>query len=262
VFRYLRLLGRIEARRSELNNYKMLIQYDGGRYKGWQRLGKGENTIQEKIESVLSEFIGEKIEIVGSSRTDAGVHALAQTAHFKTNQFYAEAELKHYLNYYLPQDICLKEVTLVSEDFHARYHAKGKTYLYKIWNQEEQNPFMRKYSMHVKKKLDINRMKNAAEYFIGEHDFTAFSNAKSKKKSKVRKIYSIDIDEHEGFIQIRVAGNGFLYNMVRKIVGTLIAVGLEETNADQVPRMIASKERCQTGYLAEACGLYLENIEY
>ena len=245
-----------------MNNYKMLIQYDGGRYKGWQRLGAGENTIQAKIESVLSELTGEKIEIIGSSRTDAGVHALAQIANFKTDKSITEAEVKKYLNDYLPQDICIKEVTSVPENFHSRYNAVGKTYLYKIWNQEYTNPFMRKYSMYVKKKLDINSMKNASTYFLGEHDFTAFSNAKTNKKSMVREIYTIGIDEEEGFILIRVAGNGFLYNMVRRIVATLIAIGLGEATADSIPRIITSKERHQAGGVAVACGLYLESVEY
>jgi tRNA pseudouridine38-40 synthase len=244
-----------------MNNYRMVIQYDGGRYKGWQRLGKGENTIQEKLESVLSELTGEKTEIIGSSRTDAGVHALAQIANFKTDRSLTQAEVKNYLINYLPQDICVKEVILVPENFHARYNAKGKTYLYKIWNQEYPNPFMRKYSMHVKNKLDIGSMKNAAEYFIGEHDFTAFSNAKTNKKSMVREIYAISIDENEGLIEIRVSGNGFLYNMVRKIVGTLIMVGVGEAKADHIPQIIASKERCRAG-LADACGLYLESVQY
>lgn len=245
-----------------MNNYKMLIQYDGGRYKGWQRLGAGENTIQEKIESVLSRFTGEPTEIIGSSRTDAGVHALAQVANFKTRQSFTEAEVGQYLNEYLPQDICIYEVTTVPENFHARYHAQGKTYLYKIWNRAYSHPFMRKYSMHVKKELDIGCIKNAATHFLGEHDFTAFSNAKSNKKSMVRTIYAISIEEEGGFIQIRVTGNGFLYNMVRKMVGTLLAAGLGEVSADDIPHMIASRQRRQVGYMADACGLYLERVAY
>jgi len=245
-----------------MNNYKMLIQYDGGRYKGWQRLGAGENTIQAKIEGVLSQLTGETIEIMGSSRTDAGVHALAQVANFKTRQNFTAAEVKNYLNAYLPQDICVIEVSAVSEHFHARYHAKDKTYVYKIWNREYQNPFMRKYSLHVKKQLDINSIKKASTHFLGEHDFTAFSNAKANKKSMVRNIYSIGIEEENGFIQIRVTGDGFLYNMVRKIVGTLVAVGLGEVSADSIPQMIASKERRQAGHLADPGGLYLESVAY
>ena len=245
-----------------MNNYKLTIQYDGGRYKGWQRLGNSENTIQGKIENVLTELAGENIEIIGCSRTDAGVHALAQIANFKIGGNLTESEIMNYLNRYLPQDISIVEVILVPERFHARYNAKDKTYLYKIWNEQYTNPFMRKYSMHVEEKLNIARMKRACQYFIGKHDFTAFSNAKSKKKSMVREIYSIDIEENAGFIEIRVRGNGFLYNMVRKIVGTLIEVGLDEIDAEHIPSILDSKERIQTGRMAYAEGLYLEKVDF
>lgn len=245
-----------------MNNYKLTIQYDGGRYKGWQRLGNSENTIQGKIENVLTELAGENIEIIGCSRTDAGVHALAQIANFKIGGDLTESEIMNYLNRYLPQDISIVEVILVPERFHARYNAKDKTYLYKIWNEQYTNPFMRKYSMHVEEKLNIARMKRACQYFIGKHDFTAFSNAKSKKKSMVREIYSIDIEENAGFIEIRVRGNGFLYNMVRKIVGTLIEVGLDEIDAEHIPSILDSKERIQTGRMAYAEGLYLEKVDF
>ena len=245
-----------------MKNFKLVIQYDGGRYKGWQRLGNSENTIQGKLEYVLSEFLGETTEMIGSSRTDAGVHALAQVANFKTEKELSESEVKAYFNHYLPQDICVREVSHVPESFHARYHAKGKTYLYQIWNQEQHNPFLRKYSSHIKDKLDVNRMKQAAQYFIGEHDFTTFSNAKTNKKSMVREIYAIRIEEREGLIQIRVRGNGFLYNMVRKMVGTLLAVGRGELSPEAMLPIIASKERNQSGWTAEACGLILESVEY
>jgi pseudouridylate synthase I len=243
-------------------NYKLTIQYDGGRYKGWQRLGNNEETIQGKIEHVLSELEGEEVEIIGSSRTDAGVHALAQIANVKLQKDLTASQIKSYLNRGLPQDISISDVAVVSDRFHARYHAKGKTYLYKIWNKEYPHPFMRKYSMYVAEKLDIGQMKKASHYFIGEHDFTAYTNAKSKKKSSVRQIYAIDIEENDGFIQIRVSGNGFLYNMVRKIVGTLIEVGLNEIEADRIPGILNAKERIQTGPMAEARGLYLEKIDF
>lgn len=245
-----------------MNNYKLIIQYDGGRYRGWQRLGSGDNTIQGKIENVLSELVGKQIEIIGCSRTDAGVHALAQIANFKVSENLAESEIKDYLNKYLPQDISIKDVISVPENFHARYNAKEKIYLYKIWNEEYTNPFMRKYSMHVENRLNITKMKKASQYFIGEHDFTAFSNAKSKKKSMVRKIYSIDIEENAGLIQIRVRGNGFLYNMLRRIVGMLIEVGLGEVDAETIASVLNSEEQSQAGYIADASGLYLEKIEF
>lgn len=243
-------------------NYKLIIQYDGGRYKGWQRLGNSEDTIQGKIEHVLSQLEGEKVEIIGSSRTDAGVHALAQVANVKLKKNVTDSEIKSYLNRSLPQDISITEVVPVPERFHARYNAKGKTYLYQIWNKDYSHPFMRKYSMHVEKELDINQMKKACQYFIGEHDFTAYSNAKSKKKTSVRELYAMEIKENAGFIQIRVSGNGFLYNMVRKIIGTLIEVGLNEIDAENIPGILDSKERIQTGRMADACGLYLEKIDF
>ncbi|MDD3174104.1 MAG: tRNA pseudouridine(38-40) synthase TruA [Herbinix sp.] len=243
-------------------NYKLTIQYDGGRYKGWQRLGNGENTIQDKIEQVLSQMLEHETEIIGCSRTDAGVHALAQIANFKTDLILEADRIKAYLNHYLPQDICIMEVSSISEHFHARYNAKNKVYLYKIWNKEYSNPFMRKYSMQVYDKLNVKAMKAASEYFIGSHDFAAFSNAKSKKKSTVREIYNIDFQEENGFINIRLRGDGFLYNMVRWIIGSLVEVGLGKLEADRIPGIMEAKERNKAGNLAEACGLYLEKVTY
>jgi len=243
-------------------NYKLTVQYDGSRYKGWQRLGNGENTIQDKIEQVLSKMLGQEIEIVGSSRTDAGVHALGQIANFKTDQLLEPQEVKAYLNHYLPEDISIIEVTMVNENFHARYLCKDKTYLYKIWNKEYSHPFFRKYSMHVKGILDIEKMKAASRHFIGKHDFTAFSNAKSKKKSTIREIYNIDIKEEEGFIELRIRGDGFLYNMVRWMVGALIEVGLGKKESSVIALTMDAKERGKAGDLAEPGGLFLEKVTY
>lgn len=244
-------------------NYKLILQYDGGRYKGWQRLSRGEATIQDKIEQVLSQLDGQPVEIIGCSRTDAGVHALAQVANFKTKNKYGCDELMGYLNRYLPKDISILKAEEAEEQFHARYHAKEKTYLYKIWNREYSNPFMRKYSMHVAERLEQEVMAQAGRYFVGTHDFTAFSNAKSKKKSMERTIYSVEIShEDDGFLHIRIRGDGFLYNMARWIVGTLIAVGLGRMKAEEIPEILASKERGRAGDLAEALGLYLEKIVY
>lgn len=245
-----------------MNNYRLLIQYDGGRYKGWQRLGNGENTIQGRIEGVLTKLYGQEIEIIGASRTDAGVHAIGQVANFKAKENLAELDIKGFLNKNLPEDISIKEVKLVSENFHSRYNTKDKTYLYKIWNREYANPFLRRYSMQVKDRLNLNKMKQASQFLIGKHDFTAFTNAKSKTKSMIREIYSIDMEETEGLIEIRLQGDGFLHNMVRRIVGTLIRIGLDEIEASAMPQILNSQERKQAGYMAEACGLYLEKVEY
>lgn len=245
-----------------MNNYKLNIQYDGNRYKGWQRLGDDSQTVQGKIENVLKELLGRKVEIIGCSRTDAGVHALDQVANFQIRESYDPLELKQYLNRYLPDDICITAVTPVLNQFHARYNAGPKTYLYKIWNKDHVDPFIRKYSLHITGKLDLEQMTIASNYFIGEHDFTAFTNAKSKKKSMVREIYSIEMKELEGLIEIRISGNGFLHNMVRKIVGTLIEVGLGNLHHEEVPRIIETKKRNLTGPTADSHGLFLENIQY
>ncbi|GAE26086.1 tRNA pseudouridine synthase A [Halalkalibacter wakoensis JCM 9140] len=244
-----------------MNNYKLTIQYDGARYKGWQRLGDTDNTIQGKIENVLSEMTGKTIEIIGSSRTDAGVHALEQVANVKLAGEMTESEIHQYLNRYLPQDISVTAVTAVHERFHARFNAKEKTYVYKIWNESYPNPFMRKHSLHVAEKLDLAKVREAASYFVGEHDFTAFSNAKSKKKTTVRHIDTIQIEEDAGFVNIRVRGNGFLYNMVRKMVGTLIQVGLGERKLEEIQSILESKDRSLAGF-ADAHGLYLEKIGF
>ncbi len=243
-------------------NYRLVIQYDGGRYRGWQKLGNTENTIQGKLERVLAELTGEDTEIIGCSRTDAGVHAFGQIANFHTGRHFSEAEVMDYFTRYLPEDISVIDVDIVSDRFHSRYNAKSKTYLYRIWNREYSNPFMRKYSMHVAEKLNITDMLKVGSYFTGEHDFTTYSNAKSKKKSMVRNISSIDIKGEEGFINIRICGDGFLYNMVRKIVGTLTSVGLGEIEAKEIPHIIDSGVRKETGRMAEPWGLYLERIEY
>ncbi len=245
-----------------MNNYKLTLQYDGGRYKGWQRLGQGEATIQDKLEQVLTQLTKQPTEVIGCSRTDAGVHALAQVANFKSDHLFSCKEVMNYLNRYLPQDITVIEVDQVDEQFHARYHAKDKTYLYRIWNKDYSNPFMRKYSMHVKEALDLRAMRQASSYMLGTHDFTAFSNAKSKKKSMIRTIYSIEFEEIDGFINIRIRGDGFLYNMVRWMVGALIAVGLGRMKSKELPEIFAAKQRNRTGDLADADGLYLEKVTY
>lgn len=245
-----------------MNNYKLIIQYDGGRYKGWQRLGDSDNTVQGKIEKAISVLVDQPIEITGSSRTDAGVHALYQVANFKIKEDLPESKIFNFLNHYLPPDISITEVSKVDDRFHARYHATNKTYIYKIWNEAYSHPFMRKYSMHVAKKLDIAKMKEACAHFIGEHDFAVYSNAKSKKKDTLRTIYTLDVEVVDGFVQFRVSGNGFLYNMVRKMVGTLIEVGLGEKQASDIPTILLSKEKLQTGGMADAEGLYLEQIQF
>ncbi|SHG95316.1 tRNA pseudouridine(38-40) synthase TruA [Tepidibacter thalassicus] len=245
-----------------MRNIKLTIQYDGSRYKGWQRLGHTDMTIQSKIESVLSKMTNENIEIIGSGRTDVGVHAIKQVANFKTNSNMSTLQMKEYLYRYLPEDIVITNVDEVEERFHSRYNVVSKKYMYKIYNNEYHNPFLRKYTVHIPKKLDLELMKKASSFLIGEHDFTSFRSSKSKKKSNIRIIYSIEIIKKDKLIEIIVHGNGFLYNMVRIIVGTLIEVGLKNIQPEYVNHILLSKDRKLAGPTAPAKGLYLLEVKY
>lgn len=245
-----------------MKNIKLTIQYDGTRYKGWQRLGEGQMTIQGKMEDVLSKMTGEKIEIFGSGRTDAGVHALNQVANFKTNSEMTTKEILDYCYRYLPDDIVVKKVEKAHEKFHARYNVKSKKYLYRIWNYKYHDPFIRKHVTQIPQSLNINDMKKAASYLIGEYDFSSFTTAKSKKKPRVREIFGIDINKEGKIIEIIFEGSGFLHNMVRIIVGTLIEIGLGRMKPDEILDILNKKDRKFAGPTAPAKGLFLYDVEY
>ena len=245
-----------------MRNIKMTISYDGSRYKGFQRLQDNDMTIQGKIEAVLSKMTEENIEIIGSGRTDMGVHAYNQVANFKTESEMSVKKMQTYLYEYLPEDIVVHKMEEVEDRFHSRYNAKSKTYLYKIYNAEVHDPFSRKYTNHIPKKLDIELMKEASEYLVGEHDFTSFASSKSKKKSNVRNITSINIVENNNVIDIYVEGDGFLYNMVRVIVGALIDVGSKRKTPGNIKAMLEEKDRSKASDTAPAKGLYLYKVKY
>lgn len=245
-----------------MRNIKMTIRYDGSRYKGFQRLKDNDMTIQGKIEDVLSKMANEKIEIIGSGRTDMGVHAYGQVANFKINSSLSIEKIQSYLYEYLPEDIVITKLEEVEERFHSRYNAKSKVYLYKIYNNKFHDPFLRRYTTHIPKKLDIELMREASKYFIGEHDFTSFASSKSKKKSNIRTIYSINIKEDNGLIEIYFEGNGFLYNMVRIMTGALIDVGHKKILPEDIKRMIEQKDRSKSSDTALAKGLYLYKVNY
>ncbi|MGL6107231.1 tRNA pseudouridine(38-40) synthase TruA [Romboutsia sp.] len=245
-----------------MRNIKMTMNYDGSRYKGFQRLKDNDMTIQGKIEAVLNKMTDEEIEIIGSGRTDMGVHAYGQVANFKTNSDMSIRKMKAYLYEYLPEDIVVSQMEEVEERFHSRYNAKSKVYLYKIYNAEVHDPFLRKYTNHVAKKLDIDAMKDASQYLVGEHDFTSFAAAKSKKKSNVRNIHSIEINQKNELIEIFVEGDGFLYNMVRIIVGALIDVGSGRKTSQDIEDMLEQKDRSQASDTALAKGLHLYKVKY
>ncbi len=245
-----------------MRNIKMAIKYDGSRYKGFQRLKDNDLTIQGKIEAVLSKMTDEEIEIIGSGRTDMGVHAYGQVVNFKTNSTISIEKMKTYLYEYLPEDIVVKNIEEVDERFHSRYNAKSKVYLYKIYNGKYHDPFLRKYTTHITKELDIEAMKKASQYLIGEHDFTSFASSKSKKKSNVRTIYSISISKKDDIIDIYIEGNGFLYNMVRIIAGALIDVGVNRKSPEDIKVMLENKDRVSASDTAPAKGLYLYKVSY
>lgn len=245
-----------------MRNIKMNINYDGSRYKGFQRLKDNDMTIQGKIEAVLSKMTDENIEIIGSGRTDMGVHAYNQVANFKTNTDMSLKKMKAYLYEYLPEDIVVSQLEEVEDRFHSRYNAKSKTYLYKIYNAEVHDPFLRKYTNHIPKKLDMDAMKEGSRFLIGEHDFTSFASSKSKKKSNIRNIHSIEINKNNDVIEIFVEGDGFLYNMVRIIVGALIDVGSGRKTPEDMKTMLEQKDRSLASDTALAKGLYLYKVKY
>jgi tRNA pseudouridine38-40 synthase len=246
-----------------MRNIKLVLQYDGTKYSGWQRLGDTDKTIQSRLEQVLTRMTGTNTEVIGSGRTDAGVHALCQVANFFTADTRTAEEIKEYLNQYLPEDIAVTEVTEVHPRFHARHNAISKTYLYRIWNLPHPEPFIRKYSLHIPEPfLKVKAMKRAAEYLVGEHDFTSFASQTSKKKSNIRTINAIEFEKKEGLIEIRITGDGFLYNMVRIIIGTLLEVGLGKMQPEQVETILESGDRQKAGPTAPPQGLFLEDVKY
>ncbi len=245
-----------------MRNYKFIVTYDGSKYSGWQRLQDNiEKSIQGKIEILLSKLLEEEIQIIGSGRTDAGVHALMQVCNFKTNKVLGKDFIKDF-NRYLPEDIKVLEFSEVDDRFHARYNAKKKVYMYRIDNSPYGNPFIRKFAYHVEKKLDIEKMKEVSKIFIGEHDFTSFSNSKSKKKSSVREIYNIEFKITDDIIEIYFEAEGFLYNMVRMLAGAIIGAGLGQTSGEEVEELLTEKTREKHRFTAPPHGLFLYNVEY
>ena len=244
-----------------MRNLRLDICYDGTRYRGWQRLSGTDNTIQGKIETALSRILGEPIEISGSGRTDAGVHAMGQVANFHCESHMSCDEILSQLRRYLPEDIGIYSCKDCSPRFHARLNAKEKTYRYRIWNSEMPCVFERRFVALMPGEMDVQSMKKAAELFCGEHDFAAFCGNPKFKKSTVRFIRSLEVNRVGEEIQISVTGNGFLHNMVRIIVGTLLEVGRGERDADSIPELFGGK-RAQTGFLAPPQGLCLMEVEY
>ena len=245
-----------------MRNIRLLIQYEGTRYQGWQRQEASENTIQGRLERLLGQMCQETIELSGSGRTDAGVHARGQVANFRTNSRMTEEEMLHYINSYLPQDIAVLEVKEASERFHSRLNAVGKCYHYQVWNSEIPNVFLRRTALEVTKPLDVEAMRKAASYLLGEHDFQTFTSARKSKKSTVRRIDNIEIRQEGELLTFSFQGNGFLYHMVRILMGTLLEVGEGKRTPQSVPDILTSGKRENAGALVPAKGLCLEEVYY
>lgn len=245
-----------------MRNIRLTLEYDGGRYQGWARLGKNEsnNSVSNKIVEVLEKMTGEKnIELFCGCRTEVGVHAYAQVVNFKTECTMKCLEIKHYLNRYLPMDIAVTEVKESPERFHAQLNAVSKTYIYRITVNEVPSVFDRKYTYHCFKTPDINLMQQAAQYLVGNHDFKNFSTAK-KSKSTVRQVTDIEIYGDSEEIQITLQADDFLHNMARLIIGTLLEIGNGTRKKEDIEKIFAGKAA-----VSEPCdpkGLFLQEILY
>lgn len=243
-------------------NYKLTIQYDGSRYRGWQVQGNTDLTIQGKLEGVLSRLTGQLVEVHGSGRTDAGVHALGQVANMKLPHPVEPSELLGELNRYLPADIGVIAAEPAPERFHARLNARSKTYRYRIWNSAIPNVLERSYLYVLPEPLDVATMERAAADLVGTHDFRSFCGLKRFKKSTVRTITDIAITQDGAEMRLEFTGNGFLMRMVRILAGTLVEVGLGQREADSMPAVLAAQDRAAAGPALPAQGLALVRVAY
>lgn len=239
------------------------IEYNGKNYLGWQKNGDN-NTIEYQIEKALSQICGVKMQIYASGRTDAGVHALCQTAHFDLPDCYTLGvkRLLKDLNELLPQDIRIKTVKEVSDNFHARYNVKSKTYLYKFYTGVTSSPLREGLYAYVHAVLDLEKMKKVAALFVGKHDYSAFCSSGGDNETFVREIISIDIMRKKEEYYIYIKGKGFLYNMVRYIVGTIIKAGKGLLSETQIINALLNGDKTDRGEKMPACGLYLYSVEY
>ena len=237
------------------------MSFDGSGYHGFQSQPDG-NTIQQTIEKALFRITGAHTPITGCGRTDAGVHALNYCFNFHTDSTIPAENFPLALNSYLPESIAVKSCALVKPDFHAGFDAVKKTYLYKIVNSRIRDPFFRGYGWFFPAELDLEKMTAASAFFLGEHDFKAFMAVGGSVKTTVRRIYSVDISKNNDIIETAVTGNGFLYNMVRIIVGTLADVGLGKIPPERIKEIIDGKDRTKAGRTAPPEGLYLKEVFY
>lgn len=244
-----------------MKNYRFLIAYDGTRYHGWEHK-KDVVTVQGKIEAVLSRMADAEVRINGAGRTDAGVHAQAMVANGQMDTDMTTEEIRDYMNQYLPDDICIREVEEAPERFHARFNAKGKHYRYTCYRGNLKPVFQRKYVWVLEDAVDCEKMRQAAAYLVGEHDFMSFCGNKKMKKSTVRKLFSIDIREEGDYIILDFYGAGFLQNMVRILTGTLVEVGAGRMEPSYMEDILSGRNRQLAGPTAPPQGLCLMQVDY
>lgn len=239
----------------------LTVAYDGTNYCGWQIQPNG-NTIEGELNKHLSELLGEEIKVSGASRTDTGVHALCNLAVFDTHARMPGEKISYALNQRLPQDIRIQKSQEVERDFHPRFVQTKKTYEYRIYNSRFPNPVERLYSHFTYVPLNVEHMKEAAKFFVGEHDFKSFCAKGTQVESTVRTVYECTVEKQEKMISIKVSGNGFLYNMVRIIAGTLMEVGMGSKKPDEIPAILEEKDRAAAGPTAPAKGLTLVQYDF
>ena len=249
-----------------MKNIKLIMEYDGSRYDGWVEAktgGRGKNgSVSDKISDVLKEMEHKDVELIGAIRTEAGVHAYKQVASFKTDSTKSPLEIKRYLNRYLPRDIAVLDASYADERFHPAFNAKGFTFEYRITVGEVPSVFERKYNYYYFKNPDMDRMKKAAAFFVGKHDFAGFSDNKRMKKSTVREITAFDIYKSGNEISFTVSGDDFWPNMVRIMIALLLEIGTGEKEATVINRMFETGDRSLAPEAIDSKGLFLTDVDY
>jgi tRNA pseudouridine38-40 synthase len=245
-----------------MRNIKLVIEYDGARYYGWQRQN-GHCSIQQTLEEKINLITKEDVKVIGSGRTDTGVHAMNQIAHFKLVGEISVSDLLHALNCVLPNDIVIKKMEEVHPSFHARFDVKSKIYIYQIWNGQSNIAINRNYYWYIRKELDLDSIRKAAQYLLGTHDFSAFCGTGSKVKDYIRTVQDAQIEkDDQGKLIITISADGFLRHMVRNIVGTLVDVGKSKISPEEFKTILVSQDRKLAGMTAPAHGLFLAEVIY
>ena len=245
-----------------MRNFRLALCYEGTRYRGWQKQGNTEDTLQGRLEALLSRLLGQNVEIAGSGRTDAGVHARRQVCSFRAETALSCPELLAALREHLPEDIGALALKEAEPRFHARLSCRGKTYVYRVWNSDAPCVFERRWVFPLPDTLDVPAMERAAELLCGTHDFTAFCGSGRMKKSAVRTVERIEFSREGNELRLSFTGDGFLYLMVRILTGTLLEVGLGRRSAEEMPEILASRDRGRAGFTAPARGLTLWDVYY